>query len=305
MPSLEPVATALARGPMPLSQCAKIVMRLCDVLEPIHAAGRAHGAVTPDNVHFHQIGGELTISLENEVAPDGRYTAPERILGSEPSTATDVYTLGVLFFHMISGRPPFDGDEDEVRRKHVHQAPPPLAQNQLQDIPEPLEQLVAAMLSKKPSARPTVAGVGSTVENLDLDSTVMGVRLEGVRQLAKELKTENETLLLESVQGRAPMDDHASTDASMVDPYADTLIKNRVELGLEQVEGDADTSLAMDVKSPISDANTRIIEQVPNTDRGAEPLPEAPSAGSRALFGFLFGLVVIGAAVGTYLMLVR
>lgn len=306
MPALEPVANALARGPMPLSQCAKIVMRVCELLAPLHTAGRAHGAVTPQNVHFHQVGGELTVELAGRLAPGPEYTAPERVRGGDPSAEADVYTLGVLFFHMISGRPPFEGETDQVLNEHLHRAPPGLAQNDLQDIPEPLERLIRAMLSKTPSSRPTVADVGSTVENLDLDSTIMGVRLEGVREMAEEIRAEKQTMLLDNVPVKAEYDDQGRTDPAMVDPYADTFVKNRVELGLDEVEGDGDTALAIQVSGPISDDNTILIDRV---DDGVEEPPQRPvehrPAGSRALFGFMLTMVAIGAAVVTYLLLAR
>ena len=93
--ALEPVASVLARGPVPLPDSAKIVAGICELLSPMHHEGQAHGAVAPENIYFHLVDDDLTLELRNEVVPGPAYFPPEQ-KGKNPTA--DVYALGVLFF---------------------------------------------------------------------------------------------------------------------------------------------------------------------------------------------------------------
>jgi len=65
----------------------------------------------------------------------------------------DLYSLGCVLFEMLVGRPPFEGDATALTYAHVHR-PAPRARSLASDVPEDLDQLVAALLEKQPSARP-------------------------------------------------------------------------------------------------------------------------------------------------------
>ena len=298
---------------MPLAQSAKIVGKVCELLAPLHEARRVHGAVTPDNVFFHHVGGDLTVELRNVATPTPRYATPERIHGKNLGPSSDVYSLGVLFFHMITGVPPFDGESaDEIFQQHLEAGPPALQYNELQDIPLELEALVRAMLAKDPSRRPGVRKIAGEIDNLDLDSTVMGVRI----QSALEPEAPDvDTRLLQNVK----IDLDGRTDPHLVDPYADTLIKNRSELlGLDELESQ-DTFLTLPtMKKPTSGWNedpTKILDHPQEmeaelvqvldqpTSQEMAPTTTAPSAvedatGSRVLFylGLVFFLIALATA---------
>jgi hypothetical protein len=326
---LSPVAKVLARGPMPLSQSAKIVLRLCRLLEPIHAEGSRHGAVVPENVLFRHVGSDLTVELGDDALTPPQYVAPERVRGEAEGPGSDVYAMGVLFFHMISGFPPFDGDtSDEILGKHLDQSPPPLAASELQDIPIELERLIGSMLAKRAADRPSIGSVLERLENIDLDSTVMGERLQSIGALGAAPDDEVETRpperkLLENVAvdqrklaatgarimasldprpGGPPVDpERLRTDPVIVDPYADTLIRNRVELGLERVDGDQDTALSVErQRVPVvlpkaggqwSDDSTRILEE-------SRALPAEAVAGGAARSSRLIFVVGAGFFIG-------
>jgi serine/threonine protein kinase len=303
---LDPVAAFLSRGPMALAQSAKIVGKVCELLASLHETRRAHGAISPENVFFRHVGSELTVELRNVAAPSAFYATPERLQGRTAGPSTDVYSLGVLFFHMITGQPPFKGrTTEEIHQQHLTASPPGLLLNELQDIPAELEALVRAMMAKDPPRRPGVRKIATEIDNLDLDSTVMGVRIQQAldpEDLLRNVRIEND--------GR--------TDPAMIDPYADTLIKNRSELiGLDEVDLQ-DTYLSLPTfKKPTSGWNedTKIIEKHhddevqaeldPALDPANEPVPDptAPpaaesSAASRGLFyaGLVFFLIALATA---------
>ena len=88
------------------------------------------------------------------------YMAPEIIAGEPASPASDVYSLGVVLYQMLSGHPPFAGTVAEVLAGHLYDSPPPL--------PAPLEvaELVGCLLRRDPAARPTAARAGETLAGL-------------------------------------------------------------------------------------------------------------------------------------------
>ncbi len=83
------------------------------------------------------------------------YMSPEQVAGQRVNHLTDLYSLGVMAFEMLVGRPPFDGALMEVLTGHIHQPPPSLAaMSRREDIPAALEQLVLRCLAKDPAHRP-------------------------------------------------------------------------------------------------------------------------------------------------------
>jgi hypothetical protein len=85
------------------------------------------------------------------------YMAPEQVSGAAVTASTDVYSLGVIAYRMLSGREPFAGSIRDVLDAHVHTAPPPLASLNPR-VPGDAASLVMSALSKDPASRPASAG---------------------------------------------------------------------------------------------------------------------------------------------------
>ncbi len=259
--ALESVASALERGPLPLSQAVKVVDRVCEILSGIHGSGQVHGAIHPGAVRFHHLGGDLTVVLDPCEAPPAAYTSPEVARGGVATARSDVYAIGLVLHEAITGSPVFAaGSDEELLRLQREVEAPSLLDTQLQDVPVELDALVQKMLSKAPGRRPkTVDAVRATLQNLELDSTIMGVRLSEMKEVAKQLGA----VPVEPAEGEAPTrvqeaptltdegaEDHgdrpvistfgALPDAD-VDPFADTFIRDRSALGLD----DEDTQMTL------------------------------------------------------------
>ena len=85
------------------------------------------------------------------------YMAPEQALGQRPDARSDLYSLGAMLYEMVTGRPPFVGD-DVVSVISQHQRAEPVKPSwAAPDIPSELEELIMQLLEKRPDARPSAA----------------------------------------------------------------------------------------------------------------------------------------------------
>jgi serine/threonine protein kinase/Tfp pilus assembly protein PilF len=79
------------------------------------------------------------------------FASPEQCLGKEADNRSDIYSLGVTLWAMLTGHVPFEGMVTEVMQKHVHE-PPPV--ERLEHVPKPVVSLIEALLEKDPANRP-------------------------------------------------------------------------------------------------------------------------------------------------------
>jgi serine/threonine-protein kinase len=103
---------------------------------------------------------ENNLTQAGAVMGTATYFSPEQAQGAQPDPRSDLYSLGIVLYELVGGRPPFTGDNPvSIAYKQVHDAPQPL--NQLApDVPRPYEAIVAKLLAKNPSMRyPTAEAV--------------------------------------------------------------------------------------------------------------------------------------------------
>ncbi|MDN5697623.1 MAG: protein kinase, partial [Rubrobacter sp.] len=87
-----------------------------------------------------------------EVIGSARYMSPEQLTGRRATPRSDIYSVGILLYHLLTGEPPFSGDTKSVARQQLHREPlPPRRLNR--KIPAPLEASILRALSKDPSER--------------------------------------------------------------------------------------------------------------------------------------------------------
>jgi serine/threonine protein kinase len=85
------------------------------------------------------------------------YMSPEQIRGDRVDGRSDIYSLGVIAYRMLSGHAPFIGDATALMQSHLNAAPPPLQERE-RHVPRAVSELVMSALAKEPSARPSRAG---------------------------------------------------------------------------------------------------------------------------------------------------
>jgi serine/threonine protein kinase len=145
---------------MPLLDGCKTFQQILVALDEAHKEGPIHCGINPLRVVFEQghaklIEAELgTQSPASDDSPDYLYMAPEQFLApAHAETAADIYSSGIIFFELLTGRPPFTGrDRSSLAQAHLYAAPPDL-QAFLGNLPIGISKAVAIALDKEPEAR--------------------------------------------------------------------------------------------------------------------------------------------------------
>jgi hypothetical protein len=166
-------------------EAVRIATQLCHALEHAHGRGVIHRDVKPGNVW---LGGDGTVKLgdfglavstdrsrithEGMMVGTAAYMAPEQALGRAPDARSDLYALGATLYEMLTGRPPFLGDDAvAIISQHLH-TPPVSPSWHNREIPQRLEKLVLELLEKDPERRPAdAAAVGERLAQATAPST--------------------------------------------------------------------------------------------------------------------------------------
>lgn len=112
----------------------------------------------PEDATLIQMGDSATPELTRAGSVLGTpyYMSPEQCRGEAPGPASDIYSLGVIIYEMLSGGRPFEGSTPEVVRKHVEQVVPDLG-IAMRKVPRAVREVVSKTLAKKPDDRPSSA----------------------------------------------------------------------------------------------------------------------------------------------------
>jgi serine/threonine-protein kinase len=161
------LAEHLARnGPLPVDEMVRISRQVLSALAAAHAAGIVHRDVKPANIligadgdtkladfgiakRFDDLGASVTTI--GMVIGTPRYLAPEQALGHAATPATDVYSMGVVMFEMLTGRRPFDTDPPVAAQQS------PALRLRSAGVPAALAAVVAWALETQPDERPSTA----------------------------------------------------------------------------------------------------------------------------------------------------
>ena len=155
-------------SPSPLAVAAAWIRQLADALDAAHAAGILHRDVKPANVllgrddrlFLADFGIAKMVETMSGLTATGVvvgtpvYMAPEQAQGQPASPATDRYSLGVVAYEILAGRPPFEGDNPlSLMHQHVSTQAPALS-TKVGGLPAGLDAVLDRALSKNPAERP-------------------------------------------------------------------------------------------------------------------------------------------------------
>jgi serine/threonine-protein kinase len=163
----EPLSAILERlGRLPPEAVLDIVSQAARALDVAHNAGIVHRDIKPGNLLIMADGTtkitdfgiakarselEANLTATGIVMGTAMYVSPEQATGSSLTGSSDIYSLGVVAYECLAGRPPFIAEQPlAIAIMHKHDPVPPLPS----DIPRPVENLVMSMLAKAPEGRP-------------------------------------------------------------------------------------------------------------------------------------------------------
>ncbi len=160
----ETLASAITKGPVPISRVLGVAREMAGALQEIHRHGLIHRDIKPENI----ILGETFVAklIDFGLAAYSRqasesfagtflYSSPEQtgIIDSPVDGRSDLYCLGGVLYHALAGRPPFaSSNVEELIQQHGYQAVPDL-RGFRSDVPSPLLEIINKLLAKEPRDR--------------------------------------------------------------------------------------------------------------------------------------------------------
>jgi len=154
-------------GPVPAVQALEIARQIAGALAQAHANNLVHCDIKPHNILVMPDGNvkvadfgiaravtESTMTYNDNIMGSVHYFSPEQARGTIITPKSDVYSLGVVLYEMLTGRIPFDGNTAvSIARKHLEEEPQPI-RSIVPNIPPVVEALVTRMMAKEPALRP-------------------------------------------------------------------------------------------------------------------------------------------------------
>jgi predicted Ser/Thr protein kinase len=173
----ETLSARLAKGALPVEQALRIAIEICGALDTAHRHGIVHRDLKPANIMLTKTGARLLdfgIARQARVlsgagdaamtqAAEGvtgkgtllgtiHYMAPEQLKGHEADARSDIFSLGVVMYEMVSGRRPFDaGDTATLIAAILDRAPRPIGGQAT--LPRRLERAIETAVEKDPEDR--------------------------------------------------------------------------------------------------------------------------------------------------------
>jgi eukaryotic-like serine/threonine-protein kinase len=167
----ETLAATLKRGPLPIEHATAIVLEIARALEEAHDLGVIHRDLKPANVMITPRGHAKVLDfgiakLLAPLTPDATasietafligtplYMSPEQAQGKAVDVRTDVWSLGVIYYELLAGRPPFKGTGNIGVLHAITEDTPPSVREFRPDVPAPATQIIRKALEKDRNAR--------------------------------------------------------------------------------------------------------------------------------------------------------
>jgi eukaryotic-like serine/threonine-protein kinase len=204
----------LSRGPAPLNVAIEYVRQILSALRFAHRHGIVHRDIKPHNVLVDADGrvkvtdfgiaraGASQMTEAGSIVGTAQYLSPEQARGTNVDQRSDLYSLGIVFYELITGTLPFNGDTPvEIAMKHLSQTPE-LPSALRPELPHDVDLVVTRALAKDPEDR------YQSAEEMDAD----------LERLARGAAVSAETEESATQIMRAPTGPSAATAATMVVP---------------------------------------------------------------------------------------
>jgi len=155
---------------LPLREVERVFLALCDAMDYAHGQGRMHRDIKPANIMFDgdrlvltdfgiaTIVGGTCYTAPGTMVGTPAYMSPEQCQGEPGDMRSDVYSLGIVLYEMLTGQVPFDADTPiAIVLKHIND-PLPMPRKIVPDLPPAMERIILKALAKSPEDRYQSAG---------------------------------------------------------------------------------------------------------------------------------------------------
>jgi beta-lactam-binding protein with PASTA domain/predicted Ser/Thr protein kinase len=155
----------VARGPAPINIAIEYTRQILDALRFAHRNGIVHRDIKPHNVIVDAEGrvkvtdfgiaraGTTQMTEVGSIIGTAQYLSPEQARGAPVDQTSDLYSVGIVLYELLTGTVPFSGDSPvEIAMKHISAAPRPPSAHRA-DIPAELDKIVLRALAKSPEQR--------------------------------------------------------------------------------------------------------------------------------------------------------
>ena len=243
-------------GPLGPRRAADILFQLASALAPFHRAGRPHANLKPENVFLaKRDDGSDFVKIVDAGSPDlfgvqeingghvvignPKYFSPEQVLGEPVGLPSDLFTLGIIGYQLLSGALPFFGaTPDQLLDAIVNNIPTPIEKRASGNLPSRLARVIEECLAKLPDSRP-----------------------KDLRQVATMLASVIKTTQAAPKRARKPF--------GMTGGGPSTVVANISALELLEEEEDDDATLARALDADVLAA--LVAPPAPKVDLGPEP----------------------------------
>src|SRR5262245_22626432 len=153
----------MTRGPLPIGQALAYTHEILEALRFAHRHGIIHRDIKPHNILIGERlkvtdfgiarAGASQMTEAGSIMGTAQYLSPEQARGAPVTASSDLYSVGIVLYEMLTGKVPFTGDSAiEIAMKHLNDAPKPPSKIR-PEIPEDLDQVVLRALAKNPEDR--------------------------------------------------------------------------------------------------------------------------------------------------------
>src|SRR5215471_8182596 len=173
-----------ARGALPIEEVRAILIPICNALQLAHDHGILHRDLKPANIVAHDFGGGtrthkiVDFGLVRDLRSDSTrltaanmfvgtftYAPPEQVLGRDVDARSDQYSLGVVAYELLTGRPPFEDSDAGQLVTSLVSTSAPLPTKVRPDLPKWIDVVLGRALAKAPDDRyPSIAAFGQALQ---------------------------------------------------------------------------------------------------------------------------------------------
>lgn len=153
-------------GPLPLPQAVDVVLQIANGLQRAHEAGIVHRDIKPANIiltdhnevkivdfGIAKLAGATRATRSGPTAGTAAYMSPEQAQGMDTDHRSDLFSLGIVFYEMVTGKRPFQGEHDSALLYTIVSVDPVPPSTIRQEVSPELEMIILRLLEKDPSKR--------------------------------------------------------------------------------------------------------------------------------------------------------